>query len=201
MFSVNSMNTIDKEVQTEYVVQKSHFITYLFKIYNEEEIKQKLETIKHVYKDATHYCYAYIIDTVKRFSDDGEPGGTAGIPILHVLEMHDCNHILAIVIRYFGGIKLGAGGLVRAYTKAVTDAFLQTKIKQEISSISLKIVFRYDNVKKIDFLLKNYFIVEKIFNENIIYIIQLPINDKDKVINCLQPSIISYTVLENNIYT
>lgn len=195
------MNTIDREVQTEYIIQKSRFVTYLFKIYNEEDVKLKINEIKNLYQDATHCCFAYIIDNMKRFSDDGEPGGTAGMPMLHVLEMQECNHILAIVVRYFGGIKLGAGGLVRAYTKAVTEAFSQVEIKREIESFSLKIVFSYDNVKKVDYLLENYTIVEKIFDENITYIVYIPIIEQKHILNSLSPLLISHTILNEHIYT
>ena len=81
-----------------------------------------MKSIKNKYKDATLHCYAYIIDNIKRFSDDNEPGGTAGMPILNVLENNDLNHILCIVVRYFGGIKLGANGLVRAYSGSCNEA-------------------------------------------------------------------------------
>lgn len=195
------MNTIDKEVQTEYIIQKSRFITYLFKVYTEDDAKIKLEELRKLYKDATHCCYAYIIDNIKRFNDDGEPGGTAGMPILHILETQECNHILAVVIRYFGGIKLGAGGLVRAYTKAITTAFSQTEIKKEVKAISLKIVFSYDNVKKIDYLLENYTIIEKNFNTNIEYLVYIPDDKKEQVLNSLESLLISYAILDQNIYT
>ena len=95
---------------------------------NIEDINNILNNIKNEYKDATHYCYAYIIDNTKRFNDDGEPGGTAGMPILNVIEQNNLNHVLIVVVRYFGGIKLGAGGLVRAYSKISYECIKQDKL-------------------------------------------------------------------------
>ena len=115
------MKTIEDYCST-IIINKSKFICELIYINNENEIIKRLNTIKNKYKDATHYCYAYICDNVKRFNDDGEPGGTAGMPILNVLENNNLNHVLCVVIRYFGGIKLGAGGLVRAYSDVTLQA-------------------------------------------------------------------------------
>jgi len=102
------------------VVKNSKFITLIYQVRTKEEVNFYLEEVRVKYPNATHYCYAYIIDLDKKESDDGEPSGTAGIPILQVLEKNELNQVLCIVVRYFGKIKLGAGGLVRAYTKAVT---------------------------------------------------------------------------------
>ena len=112
------------------------------KINNIDEIKNKLERIKKTYKDATHYCYAYIIDGKEKCSDNGEPSGTAGIPILNVLKQNNLTNIICIVIRYFGGIKLGAGGLVRAYTKSVVEC-LKDHIKLLIEGYNITITFEY----------------------------------------------------------
>ena len=95
------------------------------------------------------------------------------MPILNVLESNDLNHILCIVVRYFGGIKLGAGGLVRAYTKSVTEALNNTLIKELINGFKLTIEFDYDDTKKIDNLLKNCNIINKEFNDKVKYIIEL----------------------------
>ena len=111
MYSVlNIENTI--------TIEKSKFITSLFYIENEQDITKYMNLVKEKYKNATHYCYAYIIGNIKRFSDDKEPSNTAGMPILNCLEKNNLNHILCIVTRYFGGTLLGAGGLIRAYSHA-----------------------------------------------------------------------------------
>jgi len=165
------MKSIKENKTNEIVINKSRFICKLIKINNEEEIKKYLNNIKSEYKNATHYCYSYIIDNIKRFNDDGEPGGTAGMPILNVLESNKLNYILCVVIRYFGGIKLGAGGLVRAYTKAVTKALDVSNIVRLIEGQKITIEFNYNKVKYIDSILKDIEIINKEFQDNIIYTI------------------------------
>ena len=150
------MKTIKNDTTNTIIINKSKFICELIKVYNIDDIEKSLTNIKNKYKDATHYCYAYIIGNIKRFNDDGEPGGTAGMPILNVLENNDLNNILCVVIRYFGGIKLGAGGLVRAYSNSVTKALENIEIKELKEAYEISINFKYDNVKNIDYILKNY---------------------------------------------
>ena len=163
------MNSIESNINNEYIINKSKFITFLYKVNNIDEVNNYLNNIKKKYKDATHYCYSYIIDNVKRFNDDGEPGGTAGMPILNVLENNDLNYILCIVVRYFGGIKLGAGGLVRAYTNSVTTALNKCNIIELKKGYKIKITFNYESVKNIDNLIKDSKIINKEFNELITY--------------------------------
>ena len=140
----------------------------MVEIKDQKEIEKYLENAKITYPDATHYCYAYILDQTRKESDDGEPAGTAGIPILQVLEKQELNHVLCIVIRYFGKIKLGAGGLVRAYTKSAA-----TCIKDHIITLtegySISISFSYELLKKVDYLLSSSTISEKTFHTKITY--------------------------------
>jgi uncharacterized YigZ family protein len=117
--------TIKEDAQIEIIINKSRFIGTAIFVENEEKAIESLQTMRNKYPDATHNCYGYVtgldVET-KRFSDDGEPGGTAGMPILQVIEQRDIKNVLVVVTRYFGGIKLGAGGLVRAYTRATAEA-------------------------------------------------------------------------------
>lgn len=102
-------------------INKSKFLAYKYELNSTEEVKPILETLKKEHKKARHFCYAYVFnkDSVsEKYSDDGEPSGTAGYPILNVIKKKNLTNILVVVVRYFGGIKLGAGGLTRAYTKA-----------------------------------------------------------------------------------
>lgn len=163
------MFTIEKNIKNEIVINKSRFITYLYKVNNIDEINDILNNLKKEYKDATHHCYSYIIGNVKRFNDDGEPSHTAGMPMLNVLENKNLNNVLAVVIRYFGGIKLGAGGLVRAYTNSVSEAVNISNIIPIINEYKVKIEFDYNNVNNINYILKDYKITYKEFDENIIY--------------------------------
>ena len=109
--------------EDEFIEKKSRFIGRVWPVETEEEALSKIQEMKKQHYDATHNCWAYIIkDGAVRFSDDGEPGGTAGMPMLQVLQREGLNNIVCVVTRYFGGILLGAGGLVRAYTKGAKIA-------------------------------------------------------------------------------
>ena len=109
--------------EDEFIEKKSRFIGRIWPVESEEEALEKVQLMKKQHADATHNCWAYIIkDGPVRFSDDGEPGGTAGNPMMQVLQKEQLNNVLCIVTRYFGGILLGAGGLVRAYTKGAKIA-------------------------------------------------------------------------------
>lgn len=189
------MKTIDSQTYTT-IIQKSKFICKLIYLSDFQEIKKNLESVKDEYKDATHYCYAYIFDQTKRFSDDKEPNNTAGMPILNVLEKHELNHVLCIVIRYFGGIKLGVGGLVRAYTKAVTNCLEKTKILKLKKGKLLKIEFSYDKTKVINSLI-NENILFKEFNDTTIYTFSVYNENLDYIINNLKKHVIKLEILKD----
>ncbi len=103
-------------------IKKSKFICYYFEIDSLDEVQTILEALKKEHKKAKHFPYAYKLDNQIKKSDDKEPSGTAGMPILNIIEHNQLNHVLIVVVRYFGGIKLGAGGLLRAYSNAARDA-------------------------------------------------------------------------------
>ena len=148
------MKSIKKNIINKIEINKSIFITELIKVKDINDISPIMDSIKEKYKDATHYCYAYIIDDKKKSSDDGEPGGTAGVPIMDTLNKFDLNYILCVVIRYFGGIKLGAGGLVRAYRKSVSEALAQAEFNELINGYQIILETSYDKQKELDYLLK-----------------------------------------------
>ena len=194
------MKTIKNNIQNEIIIKNSKFICYLYKIKDINEANSLLNNIKEEHKDATHHCYAYILDNIQKSSDDGEPGGTAGIPILKVLEKNNLSNILAIVVRYFGGIKLGAGGLVRAYTKSVTNTLSEDNIISLIKGYNLDIEFNYDKVKEIDYLLKNITINNKEYNTNIKYNIDIPSNFLEIIkLNNLNYNIIKNIYIESHL--
>ena len=149
----------------EQIINKSRFITLLYKIDNKEQIDKYLEKSKIDYPGATHYTYAYILDGISKMSDDGEPSKTAGSPILNVLTMKNLNHVLCIVVRYFGGIKLGAGGLVRAYSSSCSKAIDQNEIIELVEGFSIRIIVSYDELEKINYILTNSKITYKEFND------------------------------------
>ena len=109
--------------EDEFIEKRSRFIGHIFPVETEEEALEKIQQMKKKYYDASHNCWAYVIrGGAMRFSDDGEPGGTAGNPMMQVLQREQLNNVVCIVTRYFGGVLLGAGGLVRAYTKGAKIA-------------------------------------------------------------------------------
>lgn len=191
------MKTILENVTNEIIIQKSKFITKLIKINSISSVSSIIDDIKKEYKGATHYCYAYIFDQYKRFSDDGEPGGTAGMPILNVLENQNLNHILCVVIRYFGGIKLGAGGLVRAYTNSVTSTLEVSNLKELVEAKKIHITFTYNQSKIIDSLLKDTNILEKTFDENIKYTFIIDNQTYQNIIFKLESITLKIELLEN----
>lgn len=167
------MKTI-KDIKKEIIIKKSKFICHLYYVNNIDNIKEKLDYINNKYKDATHNCYAYICGNLKKMSDDGEPSGTAGIPILNILETNELDNVLAVVTRYFGGIKLGANGLIRAYADSVKEAIKETNIIELIKGKQIKLTFLYDHIKQIDYLIKNYKIIDKEFDTEVTYILNVP---------------------------
>jgi len=131
--------------ESEIVIQKSRFLGYFLPVSSEEEAQEALTKIRKQHYDARHCCYAYRVraGNVVRSSDDGEPSGTAGAPILSVLTGAGVDDVLCAVVRYFGGVLLGTGGLVRAYGKSASEALAATKITQMIVCRRIQITISY----------------------------------------------------------
>lgn len=164
------MLSISSNISNEIVINKSRFITFLYRVDSLNDISKYIDDLSLRYKDSTHICYAYILDNIKRFSDDGEPGGTAGMPILNVLENKNLNHILCCVVRYFGGIKLGVGGLVRAYSNSSSKILDLANIIELTPGKLCSISFKYDDTKIIDKLLSDCNIINKEYNDYVTYL-------------------------------
>ena len=172
------MKTVYGNSVNEIVIKNSRFITLLIPVFDDTDINKIFEEVKLEYPKATHYCYAYITKTFKKASDDGEPGGTAGMPMLNVLEKEGMINTLAITIRYFGGIKLGAGGLVRAYSKSVRDAIISANTVEVVDGYKVKIVVSYDEQKTLEYTLKDSLIINKDYLEDVTYEVLI---SKDKL--------------------
>ena len=170
-----------KNNESTIIINKSKFITNIFSVDNLDEINTYLDEIRNKYKDATHHCYAYILDNTKRFNDDNEPSGTAGMPILDCLEKNSLNHVLCIVTRYFGGIKLGAGGLVRAYSNSVSNVLSNTEKIELVDGYQVLIRFSYNKTDEINKLLESYEIINKNFNNDVEYIVNIDSQIKEKL--------------------
>lgn len=191
------MLSIKDNTENIYIIKKSKFICLLYKVNNIDEINNILNNVKLKYKDATHICYAYICEEKIKCNDDGEPSGTAGLPIYNVLTNNNLDHVLCIVIRYFGGIKLGAGGLVRAYSTSVVEALNKTEIAELKHGINLKIEFNYDLTKQIDYLLKNCIILNKEYKSNVIYNINITLDNYNNIENELKNLCINLTIIKS----
>ena len=172
------MKTVKSNSVNEIIIKNSRFITLLIEVFDDTDINKIFEEVKEKYPKATHYCYAYITKMFKKASDDGEPGGTAGMPMLNVLEKEGMINTLAITIRYFGGIKLGAGGLVRAYSKSVRDAIINADTIEIEEGYSVKVVVSYDEQKNLEYNLKDCEIINKEYLEDVTYTVLIP---KDRI--------------------
>jgi uncharacterized YigZ family protein len=140
-------------------IKRSKFLTWIAPIDSPECAKQWIQARRDEYPDARHICWAYIAGSpntsLKSMSDDGEPNGTAGKPMLNVLEHSDVGDIVAVVVRYFGGIKLGTGGLVRAYSSSVSTAMQQTVFITKVAKQELRLQFPYSDEAQVRYLLKD----------------------------------------------
>lgn len=175
---------IKEECTNTIVIEKSRFITYLEYCENEEQYKEYLKTIKKKYYDATHVCSAFLGKDTRRSSDDGEPSGTAGVPMLSCLDKHGMENTAAFVVRYFGGIKLGAGGLIRAYSSSVSEAIKQADLVEDRIFNQYTITLNYETANRIDYLLnKECEEVETEYSENVKYTF---LTNDEKVLNRIE---------------
>ncbi|MBQ9832215.1 MAG: YigZ family protein [Clostridia bacterium] len=151
--SLPSFLTVKRVSETEYVINKSRFIGRCFPVESEEEATMKIAEIRKQHWDATHNCFAYRVGktgSVARFSDDGEPSSTAGKPIMDVLCAKDITNVLCVVTRYFGGILLGAGGLVRAYSRSAADAVDAAGIMKKTYAVCVDVRVDYQNYSSVE---------------------------------------------------
>ncbi|MBF4469237.1 MAG: YigZ family protein [Methanobrevibacter arboriphilus] len=176
------MRTIDKGYKTTLEIKRSQFVCRIFPAKDSKEAKKIISCISEKYKDATHNCSAYIVTDDEGYDDDGEPGGTAGKPMLNILKKNGLANIVAIVTRYFGGVKLGAGGLVRAYGKSVLEAIKSSKIIEMEKYNIYEVLFEYSNIKSIENEIRsrNINILNKEFKEKVNFRIALKTNDNIK---------------------
>ena len=168
---------------------------------NEADFKQYIQEIRKKHYDADHVCSGFIADNIKRSSDDGEPSGTAGCPILNVLEKNNMNKMCALVVRYFGGIKLGAGGLIRAYSNAVSECINTGTIVEDITYPKYELKLNYETANKIAHYLKNSTILlDTKYDTDITYIFALDSTNKIETIKeytkGIEPALIGEEVIQ-----
>jgi uncharacterized YigZ family protein len=145
--------TVQRHGQAEIVIKKSRFIANVAPVQSEADAWAFIEKIRAEHKEATHNCFAFKVGSAQRMSDDGEPSGTAGRPIFDVLDKQGLSDTVVVVTRYFGGILLGAGGLVRAYSQTAVAGVEAAGVAQAVTAVDLEIVLDYSLVGKVQYLL------------------------------------------------
>ena len=183
------MNTIKKSAETEITEKKSKFIGEVFYIETVQEAEEKLREINKKYHDAKHHCFAYSVmeqeQIIERCSDDGEPSGTAGAPMLQIISKNNLINVIVIVTRYFGGILLGTGGLVRAYSKATSDSLEKAEIVEIKKGKRIELTISYKDLQFIKYYCtKNDIkIVNTEFSEEPKVTIELTENQKERFLS------------------
>ena len=168
---MNSYKTVLKDGISEFIEKKSRFISYVYPMTEEDEIQKKLEELRKKHYDSTHVVFAYKItkNNIQRFSDDGEPQGTAGVPVLDVILKSELTDVLVVVVRYFGGTLLGAGGLVRAYSKSASLGIEEAKIITMCECVNFEIECPYNALGKVQYVLNEIGAIKSdiLYEENI----------------------------------
>ena len=180
------MNIILKNGSGEIEEKKSRFICHIFKIKSEEEAEEYITAVKKKYWDARHNCYAYVTGDkgqIQRFSDDGEPQGTAGKPMLDILNSYGLTDCLLVVTRYFGGTLLGTGGLIRAYTKSTQEGIKESTVIEKCLGVMLSLTCDYTTSGKIQYLTATEHIpvLDTVYTDNVTFEMIVPVEEVGSV--------------------
>lgn len=179
------MRTINQDSKITIEITKSIFHSIMRHVDNVDDAKAFFQEIREEYPNATHYCTAYVIGKngeYGHYNDDGEPSGTAGMPMFDVLRKNDLTNIAVVVVRYFGGIKLGAGGLVRAYSKSVSENLRVAEIIDIIEYKFIKLSFDYSLLKLVERNLDDAEIVSRHFDLDVTLFIKTPSTNVDRIV-------------------
>ncbi len=187
---IKRYKTIFQYGETEHIIEKSRFIGYAKPVENEEDALAFIEDIKIKHKNATHNVPVYIIgerDDIQRYSDDGEPTGTAGVPILDMLKKEEIKNTAIIVTRYFGGTKLGTGGLVRAYTTTAKLALQEAKLIEKVLYDVVNIKIDYTLLGKVqnELMAKGYSVKDTVFEDTVSLFVYATVEQSNQLINSI----------------
>jgi uncharacterized YigZ family protein len=204
--SDKAIYTIRHNAMVETVEKKSRFISFAIKIETEKEALSELEKIKSSYPDATHHTYAYVINDkgvlYQRYSDDKEPSGTAGLPILDVLKKNRIENVLIIVVRYFGGTLLGTGGLVRAYSQSAKAAIEQAELAIRADCAVFVLTADYSSYEKLKRIIEEHTVMDVIYGEQVVVRFAVEDLKAEEQIGKIYELVNSKCIIEreNNIY-
>ena len=192
--------SIEEMAVAEIIEKKSKFIATLEIADSKEEAEEILQSIRKKYHDSKHNCYAYIVNNYEKCSDDGEPSGTAGAPLLALLKSYKLSNVIIVVTRYFGGILLGTGGLVRAYTDVAKKAIENAKIVDKEYGLRYKIEISYNTLKEIQYFCQknNIKIIKYEYGENIHIILESSKEIKEKIeekMNIIKSEIVKENII------
>jgi uncharacterized YigZ family protein len=195
------MNIILKNGSGEIEEKKSRFICHIFKIKSEEEAEEYITAVKKKYWDARHNCYAYVTGDkgqIQRFSDDGEPQGTAGKPMLDILNSYGLTDCLLVVTRYFGGTLLGTGGLIRAYTKSTQEGIKESMVIEKCLGVMLSLTCDYTTSGKIQYLTATEHIpvLDTVYTDNVTFEMIVPVEEVGSVEKKFMEASMGKAVLE-----
>lgn len=178
------MKSVHETVYHKLVIQKSIFHNYLIPVETVEQALASLDEVKQKHPGASHYCYAYIIGLnteYQKYNDDGEPSKTAGMPMLEVIKKNDLTNVIAISVRFFGGIKLGAGGLIRAYAKGVAKTTEEAIFSTLKTFYTVNLTISFDEIGHVEhFLRSDYDLIETTYSDSVKYLVYIENNHYEK---------------------
>ena len=180
-----SFNTISKPTESLFKDRGSKFVGYAFPVSDTDEIKMRLEELKALHSSARHFCYAYLLgeDAEEyRANDDGEPNGSAGLPILNQIKSKEITNVLVVVVRYFGGTKLGVSGLINAYKEPAKEALENAKIIVKVPKSVVRVQFPHSSIGDVERVVRqnNWIIKNQVFGMDCIWDIETPLNEEVK---------------------
>ncbi|MFW6298751.1 MAG: YigZ family protein [Bacillota bacterium] len=184
------MQSIKKTIAKELTIKHSRFIAYLAPVFTKDEAETFLNSVRSKHPDANHHCFAYILGDEgiqQKAEDDGEPAKTAGVPMLETLKKNNLTNIIAVVVRYFGGIKLGAGGLIRAYGKSVSEALEDAPRSKRTEVLTLRVDAGFEWTGTVEHLFSEYGVeVKRDYDASIHYELRLPKKEAEDLKNALK---------------
>lgn len=193
------MKTIKQVVKYSFEIKKSKFIAYALPLTDAEAVKDYVYQFRNHYQDARHVVYAYVCDAQCGFDDDHEPSKTAGYSMLEVLKYKQVNHVLVVCIRYFGGIKLGSGGLIRAYAQSCSEVLNQAQLGDELPAHMLKLKMQLADVEQVNHILDQFLTQKLTTSWDVCCYMDVLVSDEDLKIVSQRLNAIDFNIIMQSI--